>query len=140
MVMIVLPKFLASRFSSCSVLTGRVPQWVEIESIGNEALFLDTNQSMCISAPYFPGCHPDSIYFTDDCVDGECHKPKGPHDMGIFNLENRSMETHYCLDRSQKHMPPSNLDLALYGVNRCFQFCSFKLYLVILNVSPEHLL
>ncbi|XP_008234324.1 PREDICTED: F-box protein At2g26160-like [Prunus mume] len=86
---------------------GERPQWVEIESIGNEALFLGTNQSMCVSALDFPGCQPNSIYFTDDCVDVECHKPKGPHDMGTFNLENRSMGTHYCLDSLQKHMPPA---------------------------------
>ncbi|CAN6553605.1 unnamed protein product [Malus baccata var. baccata] len=83
------------------------PQWVEVESIGNDALFLGTNQSMCVSASDFQACRPNSIYFTDDCVDVACHKPKGPHDMGVFDIENKSMGRHYCLDRSQKHMPPA---------------------------------
>ncbi|CAL8164021.1 unnamed protein product [Prunus armeniaca] len=100
-------KSLNFKFFKFESAHGERPQWVEIESIGNEALFLGTNQSICVSALDFPGCQPNSLYFTDDCVDVEYHKPKGPHDMGTFDLEKRSMGTHYCLDRSQKHVPPT---------------------------------
>ncbi|CAL2266818.1 unnamed protein product [Prunus armeniaca] len=100
-------KSLNFKFFKFESAHGERPQWVEIESIGNEALFLGTNQSICVSALDFPGCQPNSLYFTDDCVDVENHKPKGPHDMGTFDLEKRSMGTHYCLDRSQKHVPPT---------------------------------
>ncbi|XP_024199982.1 F-box protein At2g26160 [Rosa chinensis] len=41
-------------------------EWVKIESIGTDALFLGNMQSMCVSASY-SGCHPNSIYFME-CV------------------------------------------------------------------------
>lgn len=41
--------------------------WVEIESIGTDALFLDNMQSMCVSASY-SGCHPNSIYLMEGVI------------------------------------------------------------------------
>lgn len=73
-------------------LTGNGKQWDEMSSIGNLAIFLGANQSICVSAPDFQGCQPNSIYFTDDCVEVAFHKHKGPHDMGVFNLGSRKME------------------------------------------------
>ncbi|PRQ30030.1 putative F-box domain-containing protein [Rosa chinensis] len=52
---------------------------LKIESIGYDALFLDRNQSICVSALEFPECHPNSIYFVN----------------GTFNLENQKMHWRY---------------------------------------------
>ncbi|CAL2252801.1 unnamed protein product [Prunus armeniaca] len=96
---------------------GERPQWVEIESVGNEALFLGTNQPMCVSALDFPGCQTNSIYFTDDnCVDVECHKHKG--------LGKQTHGNALLLGSFAEAHATSNLDFALYGVKRWFQFCS----------------
>ncbi|KAG5558651.1 hypothetical protein RHGRI_008561 [Rhododendron griersonianum] len=45
------------------------PVWVEIESIGGDALFLGDNHSVSLVASQFPGCLPNSIYYTDDFND-----------------------------------------------------------------------
>lgn len=61
---------------------GNMPKWVEIKSIGTDVLFLGGGEPKCVSALEFPECHPNSIYFTD----------------GVFNLENRRMERHNCVN------------------------------------------
>ncbi|KAL6282937.1 hypothetical protein ACE6H2_013866 [Prunus campanulata] len=49
----------------CDFGDDRGPQWVEIESIGTDALFLGWNVCMSVSASDFPGCRPNSIYFIN---------------------------------------------------------------------------
>ncbi|ONI11549.1 hypothetical protein PRUPE_4G112800 [Prunus persica] len=70
-------------------------QWVETESIGTDALFLDWNVSMSVSALDFSECRPNSIYFLDS-VDGF---PQ----LRVFNLENGNVE-NFCVlhDPSEK--------------------------------------
>ncbi|XP_021800246.1 putative F-box protein At3g25750 [Prunus avium] len=70
-------------------------QWVEIESIGTDALFLDWNVSMSVSALDFPECRPNSIYFID-------YVDEFPQ-VGVFNLENGNVEKDCVLqDPSEK--------------------------------------
>ncbi|XP_058205047.1 F-box protein At4g35733-like [Rhododendron vialii] len=82
------------------------PTWVEIESIGGDALFLGDNYSFSLLASQFPGCWPNSIYFTDDFIIVQHIKPLGPRDMGIFNLVDKSFRMHYTHDPSHNGMPP----------------------------------
>ncbi|KAI8564875.1 hypothetical protein RHMOL_Rhmol03G0216800 [Rhododendron molle] len=82
------------------------PVWVEIENIGDDALFLGDNYSFSLVAFQFPGCLPNSIYYTDNYNDILGSKPLGPRDMGIFLLEEKSFRMHYTLDPSHCDMPP----------------------------------
>lgn len=45
---------------------GSMVKHVEVETIGDEALFLGKNHSFSLSASKFPGCQPNSIYDTGD--------------------------------------------------------------------------
>jgi hypothetical protein len=85
---------------------GRVVKRVEVNNIGDDALFLGNNYSISVSASAFSGCHPNSIYYTDDYIDTEPYYPNGPIDMGIFNLEDRSIRLHYKPSPSHKYMSP----------------------------------
>ncbi|KAK9278185.1 hypothetical protein L1049_027745 [Liquidambar formosana] len=81
--------------------------WIEIKSLGDDALFLGDNHSLCISVANVTGCKSNSIYYTDDYDDATTYEAFGPRDMGVFNLEDASFGLHYKLDPSQKHMPPA---------------------------------
>ena len=87
---------------------GSVKQ-VEVKSFGDETLFLGDNHSMSILASHFPGCHPNSIYFTDDNIDtppGSPYRPDGHFDMGIFFLEDGTFNQHYTPKRIHKYLAP----------------------------------
>ena len=45
------------------------PHWAEVNSLGNDALFLGDNHSISVVASNFVGCQPNSIYFCDNCDD-----------------------------------------------------------------------
>ncbi|XP_059646209.1 putative F-box protein At5g55150 [Cornus florida] len=83
------------------------PKQVEVKSLGGDTLFLGDNHSICVPASKWPGCQPNSIYYTDDYIDIRFYLPYGRRDIGIFDIENGSFGTHYILDPSHKHMPPS---------------------------------
>ncbi|XP_059646117.1 F-box protein At4g35733-like [Cornus florida] len=83
------------------------PKQVELKSLGGDSLFLEDNHSICVSASKWPGCQPNSIYYSDDYIDIQFHPPSRHCDIDIFNVENGSFGTHYTLDPSHKHMPPS---------------------------------
>ncbi|XP_059646113.1 uncharacterized protein LOC132290649, partial [Cornus florida] len=84
-----------------------LPKRVEMKGLDGDAMFLGDNHSICISASKWPGCQPNSIYYTDDYIDLHFHPPCGRRDNGIFNVESGSFGTHYTLDPSHNHMPPS---------------------------------
>lgn len=54
---------------------------VEVESIGDKALFLGYNHSIPVLASEIPGCRPDSMYYTNDFV------------TSIFNLDKGTSST-----------------------------------------------
>ncbi|PIA45994.1 hypothetical protein AQUCO_01600335v1 [Aquilegia coerulea] len=70
-------------------------KWIKIDSLQGRVLFLGNNSSFAISAFDFPGCKPNTIYFTDDYYEGYHEQQFGPHDIGIFNIEDRTLEQHY---------------------------------------------
>lgn len=82
-----------------------VAQWERMRSLGNNALFIGKNSSLALSASDFPGCVADCIYYTDDYSESNYDDVHGEHDLGIFKLEDGSIEplpcyprySHYCL-------------------------------------------
>ncbi|KAF5191281.1 F-box protein skip23-like [Thalictrum thalictroides] len=59
-----------------------------------------------------PGCKANCIYFTDDYIEGyyeddsDTGSCPGPPDMGVFNLEDGSIESHYQVRESRRFLPP----------------------------------
>ncbi|XP_022761172.1 probable F-box protein At4g22165 [Durio zibethinus] len=81
-------------------------KWVEMESLGDRALFLGGNQSVSVSTQSFPNCEGNSIYFTDDFWEKmEEDYLYGGHDMGIYNLKDESVKPIYEF-YSDKIQPP----------------------------------
>ncbi|KAE7995280.1 hypothetical protein FH972_000098 [Carpinus fangiana] len=76
------------------VLDGN-PKWVETKSLGGGALFLGEKTSTYVSASDFPGCQPNSIYFTDR-QHYTCFASNN-YDMNIFNLEDGSFQRNCVL-------------------------------------------
>ena len=65
-------------------------KWEEMESLGDQVVFLGGNHSMSLRVGDCPGCVKDSIYFTDsywERVDEDYSY--GGHDMGYYNLRER---------------------------------------------------
>ncbi|PON33696.1 hypothetical protein TorRG33x02_354550, partial [Trema orientale] len=60
-------------------------KWVEIKSLGDNALFIGDNTSVSVLASDFVGCQKNSIYFTHD-RDTTKFGPEGPVDLGVYNF------------------------------------------------------
>lgn len=84
---------------------GDTLKWVEIESIGDDALFLNYSESRCFSASDFPECQPNSIYFINEKAN-----------VGVFNLESgRRIEIPYhCANPSEDHIAEETFILLLF--------------------------
>ncbi|KAE8698325.1 putative Adenine nucleotide alpha hydrolases-like superfamily protein [Hibiscus syriacus] len=68
-------------------------KWVEMDTLGDRALFLGRNQLASVSTRCFLNCEKDCIYFSDDCwerIDEDYLY--GGHDMGIYNLKDGSLK------------------------------------------------
>ncbi|XP_027097300.1 F-box protein SKIP23-like [Coffea arabica] len=83
------------------------PEWVEIKSLPNIALFVGDNHSICIPAFGFRNCQSNCIYFTDDCTERDPDAPYEATDMGIFHLESGQIGKHYELPQSLSYLPPA---------------------------------
>ncbi|KAK3227485.1 hypothetical protein Dsin_007347 [Dipteronia sinensis] len=80
--------------------------WTRIKDLGNTTLFLGHNSSMSIESD---GVYakPNKIYFTDDCVEAYWFKKKGGgKDMGIYNIEDGSIEPYLLEDSRNRLTPP----------------------------------
>lgn len=62
-------------------------RWVEMESLGDEIIFLGDNRSMSIPCSKFPGGEPNRIYFSDDVFEDAHYSMQGPNDIGVYNVE-----------------------------------------------------
>lgn len=82
------------------------PEWTEVKSLGDFALFLGENHSISVSASDYPGCEPNSIYFCGDHIRCSHRRRKDPYDIGVFNLENGRVVESYRGDAIQWSMPP----------------------------------
>ncbi|KAM7267364.1 hypothetical protein ACFE04_009530 [Oxalis oulophora] len=71
-------------------------KFVEIKTLGGQALFVGDNASFSLPATRLNGLRCDCIYFTDDFKDG-CYLPKNGcgFDMGVYNLRDGTIERHY---------------------------------------------
>ncbi|PIA27539.1 hypothetical protein AQUCO_07600005v1 [Aquilegia coerulea] len=81
-------------------------KWIETNNLSGRMLFLGRNSSMSLLASDFPGCIPNSIYFTDDYFGGYYMKLEGPYDMGVFNIEDGSFVPQYPTAISKLSPPP----------------------------------
>ena len=66
---------------------------VEVDTLGENVLFIGRSQSLCLCAKEYPQLKPNHAYFTeDDCLNVTSFKHLR-RDMGEFDLENnRNME------------------------------------------------
>ncbi|XXG65636.1 hypothetical protein AAC387_Pa05g3286 [Persea americana] len=82
---------------------------VVLESIGDMAMFLGMNSSMLIMAGQFPGLEENCIYFTDDlCGPHYLNRlPNGCTDMGIFNLEDKTIRPLFLKRFHPPFSPPT---------------------------------
>lgn len=95
---------------------------VEVRNIGDDALFLGDNCSMSVAASPFPGCRPNSIYFTDDTIH---YTLEGSIDMGIFSLERGCFQPFDDMDPSHSDMPPPFFILPTLVENRVTHPCPY---------------
>jgi hypothetical protein len=89
--------------------SGKLIQMIQIDSLGDNVLFVGDSDSVSMSASYFANyLQKDSIYYTDDFYDEAPHPyPTGPFDMKIFNVKDESFREHYPFKSWQKRSPPS---------------------------------
>ncbi|XP_077223897.1 F-box protein SKIP23-like isoform X2 [Tasmannia lanceolata] len=66
-------------------------EWILIESLGDEMLFVGYSNSFSLSASDFPQGKGNCIYFTDNSE----NLPEWGLDNGVFNLEDKSVKPFY---------------------------------------------
>ncbi|KAK1272731.1 hypothetical protein QJS04_geneDACA009777 [Acorus gramineus] len=66
--------------------------WVQVKSIGDCALFLGVNHSLCLPVEGVSGVKRNCIYFTDDHQEAIFVDRHGVRDLGVFNIEDGSVE------------------------------------------------
>lgn len=101
------PWFQTTGFKIFKLLVlGKLTAYVELKTLGDNALFLGDNHSTCVPAVAsngFPGVQPNSIYFTDHALSYYTFQPntlRVPADMGVFNLEDQSLGKYYDPDNN----------------------------------------
>ncbi|KAK2989935.1 hypothetical protein RJ640_013859 [Escallonia rubra] len=88
--------------------------WKEVKTLGGRALFLGHNSSFSFEAH---GCiKADCIYFTDDDLEayvGEDNLAGGGKDMGIYNMEDRSITPHFdgCCKKNVPKEDPADFNV-----------------------------
>lgn len=68
--------------------------WVEINSLGDYAVFLGYNRATCLSTKENPECLANCIYFAEDNTE-KYYYQDGCNDVGVYNLEDGSIERFY---------------------------------------------
>ena len=80
------------------------PEWVEVNSLGDVALFLGDNDSIAVTASRFSGCRPSCIYVasTDDTLEmnmeDERESFRYRYKLCEFNVETGSYAEKWVLD------------------------------------------
>ncbi|CAA3009150.1 Hypothetical predicted protein [Olea europaea subsp. europaea] len=81
--------------------------WLPVQSLNDYALFVGGNHTELLPVKEHPGCKGNAIYFTDDYWDRmDEDYSYGGHDMGIFNLEDGSIEPLLDFDQERIEPPP----------------------------------
>ncbi|KAK8609592.1 hypothetical protein V6N13_062037 [Hibiscus sabdariffa] len=68
-------------------------KWMEMESLGDSAIFINHTISLSVVASDFPGCRPNCIYYTSTILRALCSLP-----FVVCNMETRSPMTVYMED------------------------------------------
>ncbi|CAM0878259.1 unnamed protein product [Alopecurus aequalis] len=88
-----LPHRLEDEVTTISVLVFKVDikrqKLVELRDIGDHALFVGRNCSVCLPTKDYPVFQPNCAYLTDDCFE---NSPMLRNDLGIWNIEKRTMQ------------------------------------------------
>ncbi|KAF7150651.1 hypothetical protein RHSIM_Rhsim02G0224100 [Rhododendron simsii] len=90
-------RFQVFEFASCT------KEWVEIMSLGNNALFLGENASISVDASRFSGMKANSIYYTDNFWH---FYQRGGVNTGIYSLEDGSKSPCYKEESFNLTCPP----------------------------------
>ncbi|ONK66805.1 uncharacterized protein A4U43_C06F12160 [Asparagus officinalis] len=90
-------------------------KWVEMENLGDHAIFVGQNYSFCVPAGEYQGCKPNCIYFTDHGglhsiiargnLDQEKIHEYSACDMAIYNFKDKHFEEFTQLN-DRYHVPP----------------------------------
>ncbi|KAF6169978.1 hypothetical protein GIB67_034370 [Kingdonia uniflora] len=81
-------------------------EWVVVGNLNDRMLFVGDNNPILLSALDFPVGRRNCIYFTDDYIDGYMMEPWGARDLGIFSLEDGTIEAFYPKDSGPIIPPP----------------------------------
>ncbi|KAL6224036.1 hypothetical protein ACLB2K_002892 [Fragaria x ananassa] len=94
------PEVSAATFKVYQLVTDRSldTQVLEVNSIGDEALFVCESHSMSVLASNFRGCQPNSIYYA--------YNSGSTWEMGIFSLENKTTTRLYSLNHCESDYMP----------------------------------
>lgn len=85
------------------------PKWEIVTRLDDRALFVGENSSLVICASDFPGCKGNCIYYTDDYSEWNYDGANGDHDLGVYDLEDGSVEALPCYPKnsySGRRWPP----------------------------------
>jgi hypothetical protein len=81
--------------------------WVSMTSLDDQAVFVGGNHSASVLTCDLPGCEKNSVYFTDDYWERMNEDYLyGGHDMGVYNLKDKSVKHFYQLDALKIQPPP----------------------------------
>ncbi|XP_074289810.1 F-box protein SKIP23-like [Silene latifolia] len=84
--------------------------WEEINDLGEVALVVGGNSSMCVSVAHVKGLQLNCIYFTDDeCSFWKSVKEPGGHDTGLFDLKTGNIQRFYEGDDMNSSFAPPTL-------------------------------
>ena len=77
-------------------------EWIEVEGLGDVALFVGDNSTISVTASNFNGCQRNCIYFTHDEI-GLRTRTNRSCDLGVYSLENKSCNLCYNLNPTTFH-------------------------------------
>jgi len=69
---------------------------IQMESLGDHALFLGGNHSICLSSVDVPEVRGNCIYFCDDCFD--LPRSRDHEHLGVYNMEDGIFEANFPID------------------------------------------
>ncbi|KAK4429453.1 F-box protein SKIP23 [Sesamum alatum] len=75
-------------------------KWESMANLDDKVLFLGENSSLALLASDYPGCKGNRIYFTEDYSGTNYDSIAGDHDIGVYNLEDGSIESFPCYPRN----------------------------------------
>ncbi|KAH7840193.1 hypothetical protein Vadar_013968 [Vaccinium darrowii] len=82
-------------------------EWVELQSLGDNVLFVGDNDSISVRASEFHGIRPNCIYFTENFGPQYIYvKPGGGEDMCMYDMEDRSVDLYYVGGSFSPMCPP----------------------------------